>query len=457
MSILSWLKGAIQSLFDRKDLAAKLQITLPSDKSMDEAVKLWAECYRNTPPWIIADNDIHSLNLPCSIAHEIARLVTLEFKSELSGSGRADALSEAYSKVIEDAAEWVEYACALGGVFLKPYVSDGKIFTDYVQADSAIVTDHDGNGRINGCVFVDRIIIGKKYYSKFEYHKLSGTEYSITNRAFLSDNSSDIGREVSLESVPEWAGIAPSATFSGIDSPLFAYMKIPGANTINRRSPLGVSVFNAAIDTIEQADRQYTRGLWEFEGSELAVYADTSAIQRGADGVESAPKFNRRLIKTLDFNKDDAFNVFSPNIREQSHINGLNNLLRQIERQCMLAFGTFSDVSEVDKTATEITASKQRSYATISAIQGRVKKALTDYVQVLDTLCTIHGIAPAGKIEQSFDFDDSLITDSETEQKKWLQEVGAGLMSPVEYRMKRYGETEEQAAKMLPDSFGDDE
>ena len=54
---------------------------------------------------------------------------------------------------------------------------------------------------------------------------------------------------------------------------------------------------------------------------------------------------------------------------------------------------------------------------------------------------------------QSFDFDDSLVTDSETEQKIWLQEVSAGIMSPVEYRMKRYGETEEQAAAMLPESF----
>ena len=65
-------------------------------------------------------------------------------------------------------------------------------------------------------------------------------------------------------------------------------------------------------------------------------------------------------------------------------------------------------------------------------------------------------LAPAGKIEQSFDFDDSLVTDSETEQKKWLQEVGSGLMSPVEYRMRRYGETEEQAIKMLPESFESD-
>lgn len=110
-------------------------------------------------------------------------------------------------------------------------------------------------------------------------------------------------------------------------------------------------------------------------------------------------------------------------------------------------------MQDTDKTATEIKASKQRSYATISAIQGKLQQALTDYAEVLDILCTLYELAPKGSIEQSFDFDDSLVTDSETEQKIWLQEVSAGLMSPVEYRMRRYGETEEQAAEKLPETF----
>lgn len=451
MSILSWLKGAICKLFDTNELAAKMQ-TLPADKDMTEAVRLWAECYRCTPPWAVADSNVRCLNLPYSVAHEMARLVTLELSSELTGSPRADHLSDAYSQAVALSPVWVEYACALGGVFLKPYVSGGKIYTDIIQADAAAVSGYDGDN-ITECVFADRIVRKGRYFTRLEKHSLSGTNYTVVNKAYVSDSSAQIGREIALGAVAEWADIAPSATFSGIKRPLFVYMKMPGANIIDRRSPLGVSVFNAAISTIEEADMQFTRGIWEFEGSELAVYADVTAVQRGNDGTETAPKFNRRLIKTLDFNQDQAFNVFSPQIREEAQRNGLNNLLRQIERQCGLAFGTLSEVQDTDKTATEIKASKQRSYATVSAIQANVKKALTEFVQVLDMLCDIHELAPRGACEQSFDFDDSLVTDSETEQKIWLQEVSAGLMSPVEYRMKRYGETEEQAAAMLPESF----
>ena len=451
MSILSWLKGAICKLFDTNELAAKMQ-TMPADRDMTEAVRLWAECYRCTPPWTVADRNVRSLNIPYSVAHEAARLVTLEFTSELTGSQRAEYLSEAYENAVRQSPVWVEYACALGGVFLKPYVSGGKIYTDIIQADAAAVSGYDGDS-ITECVFADRIVRKGKYYTRLEKHSLAGTAYTVINRAYVSDSPSQIGREISLETVPEWADIAPSAEFADIKRPLFVYMKMPGANIIDRRTPLGVSVFNAAISTIEEADMQFTRSIWEFEGSELAVYADVTAVQRSNDGTETAPKFNRRLIKTLDFNKDEAFNVFSPEIREEAQRNGLNSLLRQIERQCGLAFGTLSEVQDTDKTATEIKASKQRSYATVSAIQTNVKKALTELVQVLDILCDIHRLAPRGACEQSFDFDDSLVTDSETEQKIWLQEVSAGIMSPVEYRMKRYGETEEQAAAMLPESF----
>ena len=67
----------------------------------------------------------------------------------------------------------------------------------------------------------------------------------------------------------------------------------------------------------------------------------------------------------------------------------------------------------------------------------------------------MYGI-PCGRIEPSFEFDDSLIVDAESEQRILLQEVSAGLVSPVFYLMRRYGVTEEKALEMLPDSFGDD-
>ena len=50
--------------------------------------------------------------------------------------------------------------------------------------------------------------------------------------------------------------------------------------------------------------------------------------------------------------------------------NGYNRIVQKIEFNCGLAYGTLSDPQVVDKTAEEIISSKQRSYATVKAIQN---------------------------------------------------------------------------------------
>lgn len=447
MNIFSKLKGALMGLFNGKEAARRLSVHSINSTIMEDAIKRWSTMYSTVP-----DGKGVSLNLPYSICHELARLATLEFSSEMSGSKRAEYLTEHYSKVVGGSPEWVEYACAMGGVMLKPYITEKSIAVDYVRADAFTPCGYDSAGNITACIFYEKLTKGSKHYTRLEYHELNGATYAIKNKAYVSVNSDDIGHEISLESVNEWSELEPELTLENISRPLYVYMRIPGGNTIDRLSPLGVSAFHAAVDVILEADKQYNRLLWEYEGSELAVMVDETMLNLD----NKLPKVNKRLFRGLN-SDGDLFEVFSPAIRDTALINGLDEQLRHIELLCGLAYGTFSRATDTAKTATEIKASRQRSYATVSAIQRAIRKALTEYAEVLDIYCDLYKLAPKGKIEQSFDFDDSLITDSETEQRLWLQEVAAGLMSPVEYRMKRYGETAEQAAEMLPDAFGGDE
>ena len=97
-----------------------------------------------------------------------------------------------------------------------------------------------------------------------------------------------------------------------------------------------------------------------------------------------------------------------------------------------------------------MSAPKRDSAATVSAIQ-QLKKALERYLAVIGELFDAYAL---GRFDAkaSFEFDDSLITDAETEQIILMQEVSAGLISPVFYLQRRYGVTEEQALEMLPDA-----
>ena len=51
-------------------------------------------------------------------------------------------------------------------------------------------------------------------------------------------------------------------------------------------------------------------------------------------------------------------------------------------------------------------------------------------------------------------FKDSILVDEETERQQDRADVSMGVMSLAEYRAKWYGETEEEAAKKLPQQAG---
>ena len=115
-----------------------------------------------------------------------------------------------------------------------------------------------------------------------------------------------------------------------------------------------------------------------------------------------------------------------------------------------MAYGTISDPEMIEKTATEIISAKQRSYATVSDIQTALEDALEDMIYAMDVLATLYKLAPIGKFETSYEWDDSIIVDAKEEQSIMMQEANMGYIKKEIYLMKRYGVTEEQAKEMMP-------
>ena len=114
-----------------------------------------------------------------------------------------------------------------------------------------------------------------------------------------------------------------------------------------------------------------------------------------------------------------------------------------------MAYGTLSDPNNEAKTAEEIKTSKQRSYSFVSDCQKALQNALEDYIDAMDLWCTIYDLAPPGNYKASFIWDDSLVVDTEKERNTDRSDVAMGAMQLWEYRMKWYGETEEQAKAVV--------
>lgn len=423
-----------------------------ADRALDAAAH-WMALFYGHAPWL-ADGSVKPLNLPAAIAGEIARLATVELAGKVSGGARGAYLNAQLTPVLAALRAQCEYAAAGGGLVLKPYPLGGRIAVEFVQPHCFIPTAWDAQGRLTGAVFTERVRRGPAVYTRLEHHALRPDGYYVQNRAYVSAAETTLGKPCALSAVAQWAALEPElcvrrADGTPPDAPLFSYFKMPFANQDDPSSPLGVSVYSRAVELMEEADRQYSRILWEYEGSELAVDASVGALQMDSGtGRFGMPRHRDRLFRELAVDKGDGgdlYSVFSPAIRDESLFNGLNNLLKRIEFACYLSYGTLSDPQNVARTAEEIKMSKQRSYSAVADIQKSLEDALRTLVQAMDVYATLYRLAPEGPYEAAFRFGDAVVTDTAAERAQMRQDCLDGAAAWWEYRARFYGETEAEA------------
>ena len=454
-----------------------------------------------------------SLGLPALIASEKARMAVLEMKSEittpteevevenpnytepepdifgnlipsfeqptitedkpLSDTQRAEYLQKQYEKLLSKLRQQLEYGIAKGGLVIKPYVVMNKISEDnkesdvadiefdYIQADNFYPLAFDASGKITEAAFIQTKTEKDTVYRRLEYHKWQNNQVQIINKAFKSTNNTydgdltgmDLGHEVPLSSIPEWSTLQEKTTIKNVTQPLFAYFKMPEANTIDTSSPLGVSGYSRATSLIKDADMQYSRLLWEYEAGEMAIDIDRDALtfkEDGTGGEHSVmPQMQQRLFRTIDLGESDTYQPYAPTLRDMSYTTGLNTILMRIEDVCAISRGTLSDASSEARTATELKILKQRSFSANAEIQKALENTLKEVIYIMNVYCDLYEITVEGDYDVSFEWDDSIIVDVDTELGKRITLMQNGLASKVETRMWYFGETERQAREAL--------
>lgn len=467
-TIKQFIRKLVNSMFNKSTVQKTMQVDIAMTSEMDNFITRCIDIYKNNPPWRNDSKGIFSMNLGAGIASEFAKLVTIEFKSEISNN---DFLNKEYQAVIDNIRNHVELAAAGGGIIFKPYLSNNHIEVDIVQADSVYPVSFNSRGEMTACILPETKTVGDYIYTRYEYHNFdsSTNSHTIVNRAFKKKNinstyignDQSLGEEIQLTEVDEWAGLAPQATISNVERPLFSYFKMPNKNTIDLNSPLGVSIFARVAEDnglLQKADEQYSRIDWEYVGSELAIDVDVTAIKKDEYGNDELPVGKERLFRKLDLDDSTGktqYNIFSPAIRDISLYNGLQHRLRQIEFLVGLAYGTISDPNETDKTAEEIRSSKQRSYQTVKDIQKALRIALENLAYAMSVLGQIGKLGvKLVDIEKNltFNFDDSIVVDKDTELNSMFMDVSSGFLKAEIYLAKKYGVSEKEALKMMPDA-----
>ena len=439
-----------------------------SSASVDAMIALCAQIYSGMPAWVSEEDHIKTINFAKAICSETARLATLGIGIHVSGSARADWLQEQINKVYFQLRHWVEYGCAYGTIILKPNGDTVELYTK-----GGFEVTHQTGGEIDGAVFFDQDQVGKKWYTRLEYHRFVDGLYIITNRCFVGDTQSDAKRPVDISLTP-WADLSEEVAIKNMDRPLFGVFRTPHANNLDVTSPYALPVFSDAIEELKDLDIAYSRNAKEICDSGRIVLADDSMISFAGDPVAKGAAAVQKKAMDMKFpdmvkmvrgnGKDTYYQEINPELNTDARLAGINALLSQIGYKVGFSNGyfVFNESSGI-QTATGVEADQQRTIQFVKDVRDKLESCLGGLIYALNVFADLYNLSPVGKYEVAYDFGD-ITYNRDEDRARWWGYVISGKVPAWKFFEKFEGMTEKDAKAMVaeaapqqPSLFGGEE
>lgn len=437
-------------------------------QNMEDMIQKCFAIYQGKPYWLDDSDHIKTINFAKAVCSETARLAMLGTKITIDGSARAEWLQKQIDNVYFRIREWVEYGCAYGTVILKP---NGKGI-DLVVPGNFIVTDIE-NGEISGVVFVNQETVGKKYYTRLEYHRFINDVYAITNRCYVGDSANDTSKSIDITKTP-WSDLSEESFIQNVDGPLYGVLKMPHANNVDVDSPMGLPIFSDAIEELKDLDIAYSRNSKEILDSKRTVLLDSDRLLPSGGKVAQTGlyfKNQRESMGLPDYVKnvygngtEDFYKEINPQLNTDTRLSGLNALLSQIGYKIGYSNGYFVfNESTGIQTATGVEAEQQRTIQFIKDVRDKVEGCLDRVIYALNVFADLYDLAPVGVYEVVYDFGN-ITYNQEEDRATWWKYVISNKAPAWMYFVKFEGMSEEDAKAMVaeatpkePSLFGSEE
>lgn len=439
------------------DIGKVFGVSLIWSTDMADALKKWDNISTGKPPWRNKEDEIETINMAKHISDTRAKLTTLDIGIAISGSPRADYLQLVADDLLKRLPDRLAEADRLGGMILK---WNGETW-DYVMPGNFGVTAKDNNGNITGAIFAVHTSEGGNHYTRLEYHRFEGEDengpvYVVTNKAFrnqvAANNTYSLGMQIPLQSVKAWADFQDEVRITNLKKPLFAYYRVPGANTIDASSPYGLSVFANAITELKAIDVAISRKDTEVLDSKHVTFVGQAVVQNAEKRGYTLPRFVRGLGMGVNDTDTASIKEHVPTLLTDARIKDINFDLSMAGVKCGFSEGVFVMDGQTGMiTATQVEADDRDTIQTIKADRDALEGAIEQAIQGADALITLLGLAPLGEYELSFNFGD--ITYSYEEDKaSWKSYVTQGWVPKWLYFVKFEGMSEEDAKKLTQEA-----
>lgn len=418
--------------------------------------------YQGDPPWkrisVSGLKKKHRHRAQMNMAKVICdKMATMTFSEQCNIS----VSDEQYNKIVTDALEnnqfWAKFpeflsrAYALGGGVLKVYIDNSEICIDYVNADRFFPTRWNSSGILDG-VFCSTFVQNGKYYNLFEYHTMTSDGVKVRNILYCSDTDDNIGSVVPISELRK--DIAAEVLFKGVKSPLFVYFKPAVGNNKDFDVPLGLSIFENAVDTLREIDTVFDSLEREFVLGKKRLIVPAETLRNTYDDEGNEVKYfdtEDEAFQALNIEDSQKLAIIDNTItlRVAEHSEALKNLLNILSAQIGFSPGTLSfDGSSGVKTATEVAADEKDTLRTVQNNKNIV-------TEVIEGLCNaIIGCYQAITKNQtdytvSVVWQDNIIGDDNTRIDNNIKLVQAGLKSKLRAIADAQNIDDEAAAKEL--------
>ena len=337
---------------------------------------------------------------------------------------------------------------ALGtGAFVE-YKSEEKPRIDFISADLIFPLSWDNRG-VRECAFASKVHINGKDCYYLQMHILNeNKKYKIENHLFVDDDQAGY-KEIELPEEIEEVFETRS------DIPLFQILKPNIINNYDLGNPMGISVYANAEDVLMEIDNAFDALDVEIETGRRMVFVSKELIYTDIDGnprnvISEREKVLRYIGNGGSDGRNEMIKDYSPAFRTNDIKETIQFQLNLLSEKTGMGTNMFEFQASGAKTATEIISEDSDLYQNLKKHEIVLEAALKQMIYALQILAA--GTEQAFEIKEiNIQFDDSIIEDKAAEREKYRADLAAGVMGPVEYRMKVYGEDEETAKKMIPE------
>jgi A118 family predicted phage portal protein len=382
--------------------------------------------------------DAGKFNVTAIVAHRLAAIAVSEARVTLDG---ADALGEALRCVTDDLLHITRNALGFGGMVLKPYTRNGKILLETFPQSRLFIAEREGN-RLRKFGFLADWFRDEREneFARYELHTLADGLYRVENKATRN------GAVVALDVLPQWKDIQPVIELTGVSDPLFGFIRCPADDRNGAPDFMGVPVTFGCETLIEELGELLKGFQREFVRKETFIGADRRLFKE-ANGEKKLPDSGLYvLFEGAKSSLDDSnfWQIFSPEIRDTSFINGVNYKLSQIEKAIGVSSGILTDMATRAATATEIEYSSFDTESYADAIHKNIERGVRDALAACAVYSTAMGLSVADNYELTFDWMN-WSERSSTRFGQLLDGAKSGAVNPEEIRMYLFDEDIETA------------